>query len=92
HLAERMQILGAISHDLQTPITRMKLRSEFMDDSAGRDKLTHDLQEVEQLVRDGLAYARSAGAATEPPARIDLDAFLDSLVCDYTDIGKPVTL
>ncbi|MFY1993178.1 ATP-binding protein [Achromobacter xylosoxidans] len=92
HLAERMQILGAISHDLQTPITRMKLRSEFMDDSADRDKLAHDLQEVEQLVRDGLAYARSAGAATEPPARIDLDAFLDSLVCDYTDIGKPVTL
>ncbi len=92
HLAERMQILGAISHDLQTPITRMKLRSEFMDESADRDKLAHDLQEVEQLVRDGLAYARSAGAATEPPARIDLDAFLDSLVCDYTDIGKPVTL
>lgn len=92
HLAERMQILGAISHDLQTPITRMKLRSEFMDDSIDRDKLTHDLQEVEQLVRDGLAYARSAGAATEPAVRVDLDAFLDSLVCDYADIGKPVTL
>ncbi|RBL80979.1 two-component sensor histidine kinase [Streptomyces cavourensis] len=91
HLAERMQILGAISHDLQTPITRMKLRSEFMDDSIDRDKLTHDLKEVEQLVRDGLAYARSAGAATEPAVRIDLDAFLDSLVCDYADIGKPVT-
>lgn len=86
HLAERMQILGAISHDLQTPITRMKLRSEFMDDSVDRDKLTHDLQEVEQLVRDGLAYARSAGAATEPAVRIDLDAFLDSLVLSLIHI------
>jgi signal transduction histidine kinase len=92
HLAERMQILGAISHDLQTPITRMKLRSEFMEDSIDKEKLTQDLNEVELLVREGVAYARSAHGVTETPVRIDLNAFLDSLVCDYQDTGKAVSL
>ncbi|CAB3852705.1 Adaptive-response sensory-kinase SasA [Achromobacter animicus] len=92
HLAERMQMLGAISHDLQTPITRMKLRTEFMDASADRDKLAQDLNEVERLVREGIDYARSAHGKTEQPARIDLYAFLDSLVCDYQDTGKDVSL
>ncbi len=92
HVAERMQMLGAISHDLQTPITRMKLRTEFMDPSTDRDKLAQDLNEVERLVREGIDYARSAHGKAEPPARIDLNAFLDSLVCDYQDTGKDVSL
>lgn len=90
HLKERLQILAAISHDLQTPITRMKLRTEAMDDSPERAKLIDDLGVMEHLVRDGVAYARSAHGAAEPAMRIDLDAFLDSLVCDYQDVGKPV--
>ncbi len=92
YLKERMQILAAISHDLQTPITRMKLRAEFMDDSADRDKLWSDLGEMEHLVREGVAYARSVHGATEAKHRIDLDAFLSSLVFDYQDVHKPVSL
>jgi len=90
HLKERLQILAAISHDLQTPITRMRLRSEAMDESPERDKLLDDLGVMEHLVRDGVAYARSAHGGAEAAMRIDLDAFLDSLVCDYQDVGKPV--
>jgi signal transduction histidine kinase len=92
HLADRMRILGAISHDLQTPITRMKLRAELMEDSADKEKLANDLDEVERLVREGIAYARAAHGVHETPARLDLDAFLDSLVCDYQDTGKQVVL
>lgn len=92
HVAERMQILGAISHDLQTPITRMKLRTEFMDASADRDKLAQDLNEVERLVREGIDYARSAHGKVEAPARVALHAFLESLVYDYQDVGKAVSL
>lgn len=87
-----MQILAAISHDLQTPITRMKLRAEFMEDSAERDKLWSDLGEMEHLVREGVAYARSVHGATETSHRINLDAFLDSLVFDYQDMHKQVSL
>jgi hypothetical protein len=45
-----------------------------------------------QLVRDGIAYARSTHGATGPAVRLDLHALLDSVVCDYQDAGKPVTL
>ncbi|WP_242197860.1 MULTISPECIES: ATP-binding protein [unclassified Pseudomonas] len=92
YLKERMQILAAISHDLQTPITRMKLRAEFMEDSADRDKLWSDLGEMEHLVREGVAYARSVHGATEARHRINLDAFLDSLVFDYQDMHKQVSI
>ncbi|MCS4245782.1 ATP-binding protein [Pseudomonas sp. BIGb0164] len=92
YLKERMQILAAISHDLQTPITRMKLRAEFMEDSVDRDKLWSDLGEMEHLVREGVAYARSVHGATEASHRINLDAFLDSLVFDYQDMNKQVSL
>lgn len=92
YLKERMQLLGAISHDLQTPITRMKLRAEFMDDSIDKTKLTQDLGEVERLVREGIEYARSAHGTEEKAARINLHDFLDSLVCDYQDTGQQVAL
>lgn len=92
YLKERMQLLAAISHDLQTPITRMKLRVEFMDASSDRDKLWNDLEEMQHLVREGVAYARSMHGSTETSCRVDLDAFLDSLVFDYQDSGKQVQL
>ncbi|WP_084688565.1 ATP-binding protein [Paraburkholderia oxyphila] len=90
YMAERMQILAAISHDLQTPITRMRLRVDVMDDDAQSTKLRQDLQEMEQLVKEGVAYARTLHGAAEVPIRVDLDALLDSLVCDYTDAGSDV--
>ena len=92
YLQERMQLLAAISHDLQTPITRMKLRAELMDDSAEKSKITNDLNEIEHLVREGVAYARSTHGATEANCRINLDSFLDSLVFDYQDTGRDVSL
>ncbi|KHL73700.1 ATPase [Pseudomonas putida] len=90
YLKERMQLLAAISHDLQTPITRMKLRVEVMDEGVEKEKLWHDLDAMEHLVREGVAYARSMDINTEPPCRINLDAFLDSVVFDYQDSGAQV--
>jgi signal transduction histidine kinase len=57
-IAERIQILAAISHDLQTPITRMRLRADFLGDSDAKEKLQGDLQEMQRLVKQGLALAR----------------------------------
>lgn len=92
YLKERMQLLAAISHDLQTPITRMKLRAELMDDCAEKDKLWNDLCEMEHLVREGVAYARSIHGSTEESRRTNMDSFLESLVFDYQDMGKQVQL
>ncbi|OAI92780.1 ATP-binding protein [Pseudomonas putida] len=92
YVKERVQLLAAISHDLQTPITRMKLRVEFMDDSTDKDKLNSDLEEMRHLVKEGVAYARSSEPCTEVASRIRLRAFLESLVFDYRDTGRPVEL
>ncbi|MCY1219993.1 Adaptive-response sensory-kinase SasA [compost metagenome] len=92
YLKERMQLLAAISHDLQTPITRMKLRVEQMEPSVERERLWTDLDEMQHLVREGVAYARSMDGTSEALCRVDLDAFLDSLVCDYQDSGQAVSL
>ncbi|MFS8977083.1 ATP-binding protein [Cupriavidus necator] len=89
---ERVQILAAISHDLQTPITRMKLRAEMAEDSEEKRKLVQDLDEIETLVREGLAYARTTHGAGEKASRIDLGSFIESLAYDYQDTGKAVTI
>ena len=92
HLAERMCILAAVSHDLQTPITRMRLRVEMLSSGLARDKLQSDLCDLQALVEDGVAYARSAQANAEPVRAVDLNALLGALVCDYVDAGRTVQL
>ncbi|AWL06192.1 ATP-binding protein [Massilia oculi] len=92
YMSERTQILAAISHDLQTPITRMRMRADMLDDAVQRDKMNRDLREMEALVKDGVAYARTLHGTLEAPCRIDADALLCSLVGDYQDAGRAVTL
>ncbi len=92
HLDERMQILAAVSHDLQTPITRLRLRADLLDDAALRNKLHADLAEMQSLVEEGIAYARSSEAIKEPLQRVDLRALVQSIAFDYADAGLPVQL
>ena len=92
HLNERTQILAAISHDLQTPITRMRMRADMLDDDIQREKMNRDLAEMEMLVRDGVAYARTLHGTSEAACRVDLDSLLASLIGDYQDGGHSVTL
>jgi signal transduction histidine kinase len=60
-VAERIQMLAAISHDLQTPITRMRLRTDFLGDGDAKEKLEADLLEMQALVKQGLDVAREYG-------------------------------
>jgi signal transduction histidine kinase len=92
YLSERMQLLAAISHDLQTPITRMRLRADLMDDVPLREKFLGDLDAMQLLVQEGIAYARDGQGVTEAPCVTDMNALLDSVVCDYSDAGNAVRL
>jgi signal transduction histidine kinase len=92
HLDERVRILAAISHDLQTPITRMRLRVETGVEGPEQERLLGDLDGIEALVREGIAYARSVHGDAEPPTRLDLRAFIESLVFDYQDTGRDVAV
>ncbi|WDS35457.1 ATP-binding protein [Pseudoxanthomonas sp.] len=86
HLAERTHMLAAITHDLQTPLTRLRLRLENVEEPALREKLIADLAAMQALIREGLELARSAESAEEP-APLDLDSLLESLVEDAVDAG-----
>jgi len=92
YMTERVEILAAISHDLQTPITRMRLRVDLMDDEEVRARLRQDLEVMHALVREGVAYAKTLHGTAEPPALVDLDALFESMVADYEDAGQPVAL
>ena len=89
HLAERTQMLAAITHDLQTPLTRLRLRLENVSDEALRERLIGDLAAMQALVREGLELARSAESA-EQRAALDLDSLLESIVEDTAEGGADV--
>jgi signal transduction histidine kinase len=90
-MAERSRVLTAMSHDLKTPITRMRLRTDMLEDEAVREKFDRDLAEMEQMVTQTLEFMRDA-TDTEPVQRVDLMALLESLQGDYEDMGKEVRI
>ena len=90
-IAERSRVLTAMSHDLKTPITRMRLRTDMLEDDAVREKFDRDLAEMEQMVTQTLEFMRDA-TDTEPVQRVDLMALLESLQADYEDMGKEVRI
>ncbi len=85
-LRERTQILASVTHDLQTPLTRLRLRLEQVEDEALRDRLVADLQITQQMVRDGLDLARSS-ELREPWSVIDIDSILSSVAEDAAEFG-----
>jgi signal transduction histidine kinase len=86
HVNERTNMLAAITHDLQTPLTRIRLRLEKVEDEALREKLVADLGAMKALIDEGLELARSA-ETSEPKVMLDLDSLLESLVEDAVDAG-----
>lgn len=86
---ERTRILTAVSHDLKTPITRMRLRLELMDDKDLREKFDHDLQEMQSMVQSSLDFMCGL-SYQEEPLPIDVDALIGSLCEDAADSGHVV--
>ncbi len=89
-IQDRTQMLAAISHDLRTPITRLRLRAEFVDDDVQREKMLNDLDEMEAMIGSTLAFARD-DAANEPVASVDIAAIVASLCGDHQAAGRDVT-
>ncbi|MBJ7416996.1 MAG: HAMP domain-containing protein [Niveispirillum sp.] len=86
---DRTRMLAAVSHDLRTPLTRLRLRAEFIDDDIVRDKMLEDLAEMEAMIGSTLAFARDE-AAKEAIEPLELNALLARLGEDMRDAGKPV--
>ncbi|HYZ62125.1 MAG TPA: ATP-binding protein [Acetobacteraceae bacterium] len=83
-VADRTFLLTAIGHDLRTPITRLKLRAEWMDDEEQRRKMLADLDELEAMVAATLAFGRDV-AGSEPAVPLDLAALVRTVLDEAAD-------
>lgn len=81
---DRTELLTAIGHDLRTPITRLKLRAEFVEDDDQRAKMLADLEELEAMVSATLAFGRDA-RNTEAVSALDLAELLRTLLDEAGD-------
>ncbi|MBY0574177.1 MAG: HAMP domain-containing protein [Undibacterium sp.] len=91
HIQQRTQMLAAITHDLQTPLTRLRLRLEKVTDMELHDKLVGDLSTMQMMVKEGLDLARSMDS-NEALQALDIDSLLDSICSDALDAGHQVQL
>jgi signal transduction histidine kinase len=83
---DRTRMLAAVSHDLRTMITRLRLRAEYIEDTEQRDKAVRDLAEMEEMLSATLAFARD-DAKAEARTPMDLAVLLADLVDDLEEQG-----
>ncbi len=88
-IRDRTQMLAAISHDLRTPITRMKLRAQFIQDEAINATILADLDEMDAMITETLAFARE-DSASELRKHIDLVSMVSSICDGMVDLGHDV--
>lgn len=87
-LESQRQLLSAVGHDLHTPITAMRISTEFIADEELKERLQKSLQELQALTEAVLTAARGAG--WEKRRRIDLAALIESLCADLEEMAQPV--
>jgi signal transduction histidine kinase len=90
-IENRTRMLAAISHDLRTPLTLLRLRAEHVGDAPEREKMLANIAEMDSMIAATLEFARDEAMA-EPRRRTDLAALLASVVDDMADTGLPVSM
>lgn len=91
YLEDRLRLMAAVSHDLKTPITRLRLRAEMLEDAELKHKICRDLEEMDTMVRDALNFMRGI-EVDEPVQAIDVNALLESLQADAEDLGQTMEI
>ena len=89
HIKDRGRLLAAISHDLKTPITRLRLRSELLNDTELESKFLSDLDDMQSMVNETLDYMRGQDK-TESIQKIDINALINSITQDMQDVGHVI--
>ena len=89
-LDEKDRMLGAIGHDLRTPLAALRVRIESVEDDSDRAKMIDTVAEMNRTLDDILSLAR-LGRPSEPPTDVDLAALVDAVVEDFRDLGCEVS-
>jgi signal transduction histidine kinase len=90
-IENRTRMLAAISHDLRTPLTLLRLRVETVENPEERNKMLATIAEMDSMVGATLQFARD-DAATEARRQTDISALLQSVVDEMVDAGLPVAI
>ena len=83
---DRTAMLAAISHDLRTPITSLRLQAELVEDRDSRTRILATLDEMQHMIEDTLAFIRE-DMQREGTRTVDLNALIESVAADLTDLG-----
>ena len=86
---DRTKMLAAISHDLRTPITRMRLRSEFIEDETHRSRMLGDLDQMRAMLESVLSFLRN-GRRLEAMTLADIASTLQLITDQFGDMGRRV--
>ncbi|MGC2782079.1 MAG: ATP-binding protein [Bradyrhizobium sp.] len=87
---DRTKMLAAISHDLRTPLTRMRLRCEFVEDELQRSRMLADLDQMHTMLGSVLSFLRN-GRKLEPMTLVDIASILQLVADQFSDVGHNVT-
>ncbi|BAV64682.1 sensor histidine kinase [Sphingobium cloacae] len=90
-LDEKDRMLGAIGHDLRTPLASLRVRAESVEDESERARMSETIDEMNRMLEDILSLAR-AGRSSAPTQKVDLSALADAVVEDFLELGSPVDM
>jgi signal transduction histidine kinase len=91
YLDSRTRVLAAMSHDLKTPLTRLRLQVETLDDSALQARIGKELTEMELMVREALSLFRGLDDG-EPPVPVEMNELLAGIGQQFSEMGAAVTI
>ena len=86
---DRTKMPAAISHDLRTPITRMRLRAEFIEDDAHRNRMLRDLEQMRSMLEAVLSFLRN-DRKLESMTLVDIASTLQLVTDQFADMGHKV--
>lgn len=89
-LDEKNRMLGAIGHDLRTPLAALRVRVESVEDDTDRARMADTITDMDKTLDDILSLAR-VGRPGEPATEVDVTALVDAVVEDFRDLGQDVT-
>jgi signal transduction histidine kinase len=90
-LEEKDRMLGAIGHDLRTPLASLRVRTELVEDDGERARMAATIDEMNRTLDDILSLAR-LGRSSEAEQRVDLPALIDSIAEEFEDLGADLTV
>ncbi|MBZ9719201.1 HAMP domain-containing protein [Mesorhizobium sp. AD1-1] len=89
-LDDRTRMLAAISHDLRTPLTRLRLRVERVTEDGLRDGMLHEIEQISHMLDETISYLRE-DARSEDTSRVDLPSLLQTICADFADVGHNIS-